>query len=155
MTAVIRPMSWTDIDALVDLEAALFADDAWNAPTWWAELAQRPRRDYVVAEAGGGVAGYAGVDLSGDVADVMTLAVVPGARGTGLGDRLLGHLEDRAMRAGAQALLLEVRADNEPARRLYDRHGFAVLATRRKYYQPGDIDAIVLRKLLRGKEIES
>ncbi|MFN8097268.1 MAG: ribosomal protein S18-alanine N-acetyltransferase [Dermatophilaceae bacterium] len=151
----IRPMGWTDIDALVALEAELFADDAWSAASWWAELAQRPRRDYVVAGAGAGIAGYAGLDLAGDVADVMTIAVAPWARGSGLGDRLLGHLEARAVQAGAEAILLEVRADNAPARRLYDRHGYAVLQTRRKYYQPGDVDALVLRKLLPGKEIGS
>ena len=47
---------------LAALEAELFAADAWSAASWWAELAQRPRRAYVVAEQDGAVAGYAGLD---------------------------------------------------------------------------------------------
>ena len=99
----------------------------------------------MAAGADGAVLGYAGVDLAGDVADVMTIAVVPEARGTGLGDRLVRHLLARALETGADAVLLEVRADNDAARRLYARHGFEEIAVRRRYYQPGDVDALVLR----------
>ena len=45
--------------------AELFADDAWSEQTWWAELAGRPRRDYVVAVADGAILGYAGLDVVG------------------------------------------------------------------------------------------
>ena len=44
--------------------------------------------------------------------------------------------------------MLEVRADNDAARRLYERAGYELLSTRRRYYQPGDVDALVMRKLL-------
>jgi ribosomal-protein-alanine N-acetyltransferase len=44
--------------------------------------------------------------------------------------------------------MLEVRADNEPARKLYDSNGFEVLTVRRRYYQPGDVDALVMRRRL-------
>lgn len=78
----------------------------------------------------------------------MTLAVVPAARGGAIGARLLEILERRAREAGAAYLMLEVRDDNEPAKRLYARAGFEVLRVRRRYYQPGDIDALELRKRL-------
>ncbi|TXQ07901.1 ribosomal-protein-alanine N-acetyltransferase RimI, partial [Escherichia coli] len=48
----------------------------------------------------------------------------------------------------AEALMLEVRADNAPARALYDRRGYDVLSVRRGYYQPGNVDALVMRKML-------
>lgn len=143
-------MRWTDIEVLAALEREAFADDAWTEQTWWAELAERPRRDYVVWDDPdrGGVIGYAGLDLAGDVADVMTIAVAPAARGLGLGCQLLDELVARATAHGAEALLLEVRADNDRARELYDRNGFEVLTVRRRYYQPGDVDALVMRRLL-------
>lgn len=143
-----RAMRWTDIDRLVELEREAFADDAWLAPTWWCELAGRPRREYLVHESAGDVTGYFGIDHGGDVADVMTIAVAPAARGTGLGRTLLDELVARAASRGAQALILEVRADNEPARKLYDRNGFQQISVRRRYYQPGDVDALILRKHL-------
>jgi len=146
----LREMAWPDIPVLAALDAELFRDDAWSEPTWWAELAGRPGRDYVVAVDGDGITGYAGLDHGGDVADVMTIAVAPGAQRRGLGDELLTELVARAGRGGAGALMLEVRADNGPALRLYARHGFEQVSVRRRYYQPGDLDAIVMRRRIGG-----
>jgi [ribosomal protein S18]-alanine N-acetyltransferase len=140
-----REMTWRDIPALTALEAELFADDAWSEATWWAELAGRPRRSYVVAEHSGTVVGYAGIDAGGEVADVMTIAVGTAAQGHGLGKVLMHWIIAQARRAGAEHLMLEVRADNVAAQRLYSTTGFAVLTVRRRYYQPGDVDALIMR----------
>ena len=142
----LREMTWRDIPRLAELESELFATDAWSEATWWGELAGRPRRSYVVLEGSEGIDGYAGVDLGGEVADVMTVAVAPGRRGAGLGDRLVSELLRRAADDGAGSVMLEVRADNGPARRLYERHGFAEVAVRRRYYQPEGVDAVVMRR---------
>lgn len=145
----LRDLEWTDLAHLAALERELFADDAWSEATWWSELAGRPRRDYVVAvTSDGAIAGYAGLDVSGDVADVMTIATAPDHQGRGTGRALLDELVRRAAGRGVEALLLEVRADNGAARRLYDRAGFEVISVRRRYYQPGDVDALVMRLLL-------
>lgn len=143
---MLRETRWSDIPALAELETELFGAHAWSAPSWWAELAARPRRAYVTASAGADhrVLGYAGVDRGGAVADVMTIAVAPAARGTGLGRALLHRLYELA--APAEALLLEVRADNTAARSLYEAEGFEVLSVRRRYY--GDVDALVMRRHL-------
>jgi ribosomal-protein-alanine N-acetyltransferase len=148
----LRELEWTDLGALARLETELFAEDAWSEPPWWAELAGRPRRRYVAAVEGNRVLGYAGVDLGGDVADIMTIATAPAAQGQGIGRLLLDELARSAQDDGAEALLLEVRADNEPARRLYERSGFEVISVRRRYYQPGDVDALVMRRLLHPRE---
>lgn len=87
--------------------------------------------------------GYAGVGVNGPDADVMTVAVSPAAQGSGLGGRLLEALIDHAREAGASQVLLEVRADNEPAQRLYRRRGFEQIARRTRYY--GDADGLVMR----------
>jgi [ribosomal protein S18]-alanine N-acetyltransferase len=141
----LRAMTWHDIPALAALEPELFGADAWSEASWWAELAQRPRRSYVVAEEHGRVAGYAGLDRAGEVADVMTIAVAPTAQGRGWGRQLMDHLVADARDSGAEHLMLEVRADNAPAQRLYATTGFVTLTTRRKYYQPGNVDAHIMR----------
>ena len=151
--STLRDVHWTDIEQLARLERELFADDAWSQQTWWAELAGRPRRDYVAEVEGAEVLGYAGLDHGGDVADVMTIAVAPSARGRGLGRRLLDELETRARAGRAASVMLEVRADNAAAIGLYDRAGYTVVSTRRRYYQPGDVDALVMRKILSDREV--
>jgi [ribosomal protein S18]-alanine N-acetyltransferase len=145
----LREMTWRDIPSLAAIEPLLFADDAWSEQTWWAELAGRPRRSYVVGERSGTVVGYAGIDCGGEVADVMTIAVAVCARGQGLGSALMRWLVAQARRAGSDYLMLEVRADNADAQRLYSAAGFSQLAVRRKYYQPGDVDALIMRMPLR------
>lgn len=149
-TPVLEELGWRDIPALAALERTLFPDDSWSEPTWWAELALRPARRYAVLRdsPGGQILGYAGLALAGETADVMTVAVAPDAQGRGLGHLLLDWLVAQAQAAGASYLLLEVRDDNAPARALYAGHGFSEIARRRRYYQPGDVDALVLRRTL-------
>lgn len=148
---VVREARWTDVPALAALELELFPDAAWSEETWWAELAGRPRRDYVVIDDAEGLVAYAGLDHGGDVADLMTVGVAPRGRGLRLGQRLLDELERRAGARDTASLLLEVRADNTAARALYEDSGYEVLSTRHRYYQPGDVDALVMRKLLPGR----
>ena len=140
---VIREVRWQDLAELAELEARLFGTDAWSLASWWGELAGRPRREYVLVADTEGITGFAGLDHAGEVSDVMTIAVAPRARGAGLGRRLLEELITRSRAKGARRLLLEVRADNEPALGLYTARGFERLSTRRDYY-PGGVDALVL-----------
>lgn len=149
----LRDVEWTDLAVLAGLESELFAADAWSLESWWHELAQRPRRDYFVAvDDADRIVGYAGLDRSGAVGDIMTVAVVPAAQGAGVGHRLLAELTRRARHSGIRSLLLEVRADNAAARKLYERNGFDVINVRRRYYQPGDVDALVMRRLMEDED---
>lgn len=150
MTVRLRDMQWPDIEQLTALEEQLFEHDAWSAPSWWSELAGRPRRRYTVATDGDTIVGYGGIDCAGPTADVMTIAVAPGRQGHGLGRSLLDRLRTQARESGAEALLLEVRADNEAARNLYLRSGFEHIRTRRGYYRPDNVDAHIMRAHLVG-----
>lgn len=142
---VLQRLRWWQLEAVHALERQLFSPDTWSVETFWSELAA-PRRWYVVAtDPDGGVLGYAGLAGSGAEADVQTIAVAPAAQGTGLGRLLLDALVDRAAQQGATSVLLEVRADNIAAIALYRRAGFERISLRRRYYQPGDVDALIMR----------
>ena len=54
----------------------------------------------------------------------LAIAVVPSARGRGVGSKLLDALLARAREAGYAALSLGVDRDNGGAIELYERHGF-------------------------------
>jgi ribosomal-protein-alanine N-acetyltransferase len=142
-------MRWWDIERLLPLERALFGDAAWTAEAFWSELAHPESRSYVVAvdsnSSDGAIVGYAGLMASGAEADVQTVAVAADVQGHGIGALLVRSLIDQAARRRASALLLEVRADNPAAIALYARHGFERISVRRRYYQPGDVDALVMR----------
>jgi [ribosomal protein S18]-alanine N-acetyltransferase len=144
----LRRMRWWDVDTAVAIERELFPD-AWSVETFWAELAGVPEtRYYVVAEEDGRLLGYAGLFATRHQADVQTVAVAPAAQGSGLGGVLLQDLLAEAGRRGCSEVLLEVRVDNGPARRLYERFGFEQISVRRGYYQPGSVDGLVLRRRL-------
>ena len=57
----------------------------------------------------------------------LAIAVVPSKRGHGIGDELLNALLERAQAAGYRQISLSVEPGN-PARKLYERHGFEVTA---------------------------
>jgi len=145
---IIRPMRWWDIDVAARAEAELFGPTSWSPATLWSELAGVPdRRHYLIAEVAGAVAGYAGIAFAGTDADVQTVAVLPEARGVGIGTLLLTHLEAEAVARGCTRMILEVRSDNTGAIALYERAGFSADGRRRDYYAPG-IDAQLMSKRL-------
>ena len=78
---------------------------------------------------------------------LYSLVVDASARGAGLGRILLLDAERHAAAAGAAALRLEVRADNQAAIALYLRAGYGERASKPGYYDDG-VDARVLQRSL-------
>ena len=146
----LREMRWWDIDSVLELEKELFPEDAWSRGMFWSELAHsrgtEATRRYVVAEQDGRLVGYAGLASAGDLADVQTIAVARDHWGTGLGARLLTDLLQAATAFECPEVMLEVRVDNTRAQKLYERFGFEPIGFRRGYYQPGNVDALVMRR---------
>jgi ribosomal-protein-alanine N-acetyltransferase len=89
--------------------------------------------------------GYGGLIAYDDEAHVATLGVTKALQGEGVGSLLLDALLAEADKR-SPVVLLEVRADNEAAQRLYQRRGFAEIGRRRGYYQPSGADAVVMRR---------
>jgi ribosomal-protein-alanine N-acetyltransferase len=146
----LREMRWWDLDPVMELEHELFPEDAWSRGMFWSELADARHpaatRHYVVAEAGSRIVGYAGLAAIAGTADVQTIAAAHDHWGTGLGARLLGELLHQATAFECHEVLLEVRVDNKRAQRLYERFGFEPIGFRKAYYQPGNVDALVMRR---------
>ena len=134
-------------EAMAALHAACFAD---APPPWSAEAFAGLLSDkncFAVTGADGLALGR----LAGPEAELLTLAVAPGARRSGLGLRLLAELEQRARHGGSEEIFLEVAVDNRAARTLYDKAGYRQTGLRRGYYRPParpPVDALVLIKSL-------
>ena len=141
-------MTFDDIAAVDALERALFPVDAWPLQMFHDELNQTDTRAYYVAEdPGGRVLGYAGLMCVLPIADVQTIAVAADAEGAGIGSALLTTLIEEARTRGAEDMLLEVRADNPRAQRLYRWFGFEQIHIRPHYYRDG-ADALIMRLIL-------
>ncbi|MFC0456410.1 ribosomal protein S18-alanine N-acetyltransferase [Arthrobacter liuii] len=144
MGVTVRDMTLDDVPAVGILEHKLFPIDAWPVQMFLDELSQPETRRYLVAETGDGIVGYAGLMCIEPIADVQTIAVVPDFEGRGIGSTLLTELIDEARRRGAADVLLEVRADNPRAQKLYARFGFEQIHVRPRYYRDG-VDALIMR----------
>lgn len=148
--AMLREMRWWDIAPVLELERELFPEDAWSPGMFWSELAHArgpyATRRYLVAEQAGRLVGYGGLAAIDGTGDIQTIATARDQWGTGLGARLLTELLGAATDFECHEVLLEVRVDNLRAQRLYERFGFEPIGFRRGYYQPGNVDALVMRR---------
>ncbi|WP_102194328.1 ribosomal protein S18-alanine N-acetyltransferase [Microbacterium aurantiacum] len=151
----LRPAGPDDLDAIMGIETRSFPSDAWSTETMGAELAS-PHSVYLVDVIDGGIIGYGGIRAlpGGTDADIQTIAYDAGHRGNGRGRALLRALLVEAKARGAREMFLEVRADNPAAEGLYRSEGFDEVGRRPHYYQPDDVDAIVMRLDLRGWSLE-
>jgi ribosomal-protein-alanine N-acetyltransferase len=113
---------------------------------FWSELAERHSRTYLVAVDADEVVGYAGLCAYADASYIQTIGVTSGHQRAGVGTAMLTALLRDADARGAAHVDLEVRAGNEAAIRLYERHGFVRIGVRRGYYQPSGADAHVMRR---------
>ena len=118
--------------------------EAWSVAMFAAQLGL-PGVFALFVEAGGVLVAR----VAADEAEILTLAVAPGARRAGMGRALVRAAAARAREAGAARLFLEVASANAGALALYVGCGFARVGQRRRYYADGD-DAVVMALDLAG-----
>jgi [ribosomal protein S18]-alanine N-acetyltransferase len=149
MTWQLRRATADDVPAIMLLETSIFISDAWSSSMMAADVAE-PDCYYLVAfppDEPGRIVGYAGLRAprGASEGDIQTIAVHPDARGHGLGRVLMQTLITEARKRGAREVFLEVRADNTSAQGLYTSLGFEGVGIRKGYYQPDNVDAVVMR----------
>lgn len=69
-----------------------------------------------------------------DESELLLVAVMPRARGLGLGGVLLGQALKDSRNRGCSRMFLEVRENNQAARNLYHNQGFFDVGRRPDYY---------------------
>ena len=144
---VIEPASLRDAARLAQLHGASF-HRGWGEGEFEGMLTERNTLVHRL-KAGRKIVGFAVSRMAADEAEILSIAVDAGYRGRGLSRNLLlthlGHLAGR----GVRTVFLEVEENNQPARRLYDRTGFAVAGRRERYYrEPGgqQLNAVLMRR---------
>jgi ribosomal-protein-alanine N-acetyltransferase len=139
-----RTLSSLDLDDIVAIEKASFSSP-WTRDMYLREL-QNPDVSflYVLRVPDDGIVAFCSCWLVLDEVHINNLAVRADFRGRGAGTALLAHVLQAGANRGAERATLEVRRSNAPARRLYERLGFEVAATRPNYYVSPPEDALIL-----------
>jgi [ribosomal protein S18]-alanine N-acetyltransferase len=138
-----------DVEAMLVIEDACFTDP-WSRYALAASV-QSPALAVTVAELGDqegprALVGYSVLAHAADEAELLNLAVADVARRRGVGAALVRQVLTDAAARNARAVFLEVRASNEPARRLYGSAGFEEVGRRKDYYRRPSEDALILRR---------
>lgn len=137
----VRPAAGTDIPALVALEQSFPPEDRFPTRTWRRLLKGNALAYAAVSDKEiVGAAVYL-FRAGTKVARLYSLTVSPDWRGRGIASALLQAGEQDAAARGCDRARLEVRQSNTTAIRLYERHGFRVMAQLPSYYPDGETAA--------------
>lgn len=143
-----RPMTLADLSQVEAIESASF-------PTPW------PREAFIdgltrtgatlcwVADKGrvdgrSLVIGSIVIWIVHDLAHIGTFAIRPGFRRQGIGQKLLAKALLACVEVGVKKAILEVRASNVPAQKLYDQFGFYIAGLKPGYYADTQEDGLLL-----------
>jgi ribosomal-protein-alanine N-acetyltransferase len=145
--AIVEPAALRDAPRLAQLHGASF-HRGWGEGEFENMLAERNTLVHRL-RLGRRTIGFAVSRMAADEAEILSIAIDDGYRGRGLSrDLLLTHLGHLAGR-GVRTIFLEVEENNQPARRLYERAGFAVVGRRERYYYSSDgeqLNALLMRR---------
>ncbi len=146
-TPLVEPATSRDTARLAQMHAASF-HRGWGEGEFDVMLRERNTLVHRL-RLGRKVIGFAVSRMAADEAEILSISVDAAYRGKGLSKNLLlthlGHLAG----FGVRRIFLEVEENNAPARRLYERMGFAAVGRRERYYQqPGgeQLNALLMRR---------
>ena len=149
-----RRLNLDDCQVVADLETQLFAGrftpqslrEMLNKPAFFGAVLP------VVGQAEGPAAAIHAYYLSmitADCADIIAIGTHSDWQRRGFGRIMLEHLIGVTEQQHVEKILLEVAADNMPARQLYDSFGFVEIGHRKNYYKRGETlcDAVIMARL--------
>ena len=150
---VIVPMTEHDLLEVVEIEETTGLSQ-WGWEAYRAELEKQEavmlvaRRNTPDVLTGRYLSGYIAARINADELHVNNIGVWPESRRQGVGGALLWAALEAATRRGAVEAVLEVRASNLPAQRMYERFGFTIVGDRKSYYREPVEDAKIMTRRL-------
>ena len=97
-----------------------------------------------VAKIDGKIVGYLCANVIIDEGHILNLAVHKEYRGLGIASFMIKEALDIMKNDNCRSIFLEVRVSNEEARKMYEKFGFTLLATRKNYYLSPVEDALIM-----------
>ena len=140
---LIRDMEEGDVPSVAVIERISFSAP-WSETSFFNEIF-KTRSLSKVAERDDTIVGYICTEIVLDEAHILTLAVHPGFRQSGIASLLVKQAAEELKARGCRFLFLEVRASNRAAQRLYEAFNFKLVGIRKQYYLSPPEDAIIMK----------
>ena len=143
----IRPAEEKDVPIILDLEEKCFVAP-WKKENILYELNDNPVSNLWVIEGDvSKVVGYIDYWITFDSATICQICINPFYRKMKLGSTLLNEVIKDCRANKVRNITLEVREYNEPAIRLYEKHGFKKEFIKKAYYTNGDNAVYMIKKM--------
>jgi len=149
MAMIIQTPTFRDIEELYDIEKECFNEEAFSKKQILSLITSYNsislgaiEKDQIVGFVIGTIY-YERTELTGHV---LTIDIRETHRRKGVGTALLQEMEKQFKEQGVTACRLEVREDNAPALRFYQKLGYKKIAELENYY--GKVNGLYLRKSL-------
>jgi [ribosomal protein S18]-alanine N-acetyltransferase len=147
MPVALRPYDPQDFPALYRLDQSCFPPGIAYSKTTLRYFLSLRSADCLVATEDAHIAGFIVTEENPPLAHIITLDVAEKYRRQGIGSVLLAEIERNLALRGVRHLLLETATDNAPGVAFWQRHGYRIEATLKRYYL-GRLDAYEMRKIL-------
>jgi ribosomal-protein-alanine N-acetyltransferase len=147
MALTLRSYEPRDFAALYRLDQSCFPAGISYSKTTLRYFLTIPSADCVVALEDGKIAGFVVSEENPPLAHIITLDVEERHRRRGVATALLQKIESNLAARGVRSILLETAITNEAAVAFWQRHGYRIEATLKRYYL-GRVDAYEMRKVL-------
>lgn len=146
----IRPANMNDLPGILDIEQKCFGEERFSSETVRAFI---EREDCVVVLAleGGLTVGSAMCMFSKLAREgrIVSVAVLKELRSKGIGGMLLQECENIFRSHSLSTYTLEVETSNEPAIRLYLKHGYETVGIINDYYSAGRAAYVMDKRIVR------
>lgn len=142
---VVRKGSVADVEAIYALEQETFSIP-WSREAVEKEFSNLSAIYFVAEEEEeeGKIIGYMGMWKVLDEGQITNVAVHKDYRRCGVASRLIESIKKWGQDQALEVLLLEVRASNDVAQNLYQKHGFYEVGKRKNYYTKPIEDAVLM-----------
>ena len=143
------------IQAVANIELLVQLHDAWTEQTLVEMLVQDSMHMLIIYKQedkadNNKVIGYCLYQVIFEQAEILRIGTHPDYQRQGIASQIFAQLNKELMSNQVESLLLEVRADNAPAIALYQQQAFAVIHTRKNYYQVPHqpaVDALIMQRV--------
>ena len=141
------------IQAVATIEAIVQLQEPWTEQTL-SDLLEQDSIDLMVVISidTDEVVGYCLYQVMFEQAEILRIGTRPDYQRQGIASLLFAELKTHLKEIQVENLLLEVRADNDPAIALYEQQGFTVIHKRKGYYQQPHqpaVDALIMQLIYR------